>query len=223
MEIGEKDNHPSFDSSDSVSSSETYIEETDFFVVNGEEENRLWDAKGSRSKGEEEEDEQCPHKAKMIFMVSLSKNTRGQWKEEKAITKAEKKGYKGLEGVDLPPDSDFGGRAALLGNSEQAELAEVVMDVECKNKLFENVGVLGLEKVEARLAEGPFSAQQAVEVSGSVLRAMEEDSRRIDLSRNTYVMCGSSIGGTKEGDSKAVHLAISEGRIVGDREPMSGL
>jgi len=72
-----KDNYPSFNSSDSVLSSETYIEETNFSVVNGEEENRLWDAEGSSSKGEEEEDEQCPHKTKLIFMGSLSKSTRG--------------------------------------------------------------------------------------------------------------------------------------------------
>jgi len=225
-----KDNHPSYDSSDSVSSTETYIEETDFSVINGEEENRPWDAKVSRSKVEEEgeerkeEDEQCSHRTKLLSTDSLSESTGGQWNAKKAITKAESKGHKGLGGVDLSPDSDFGGDAAFLRSSEQADLAKVVVDMECNIKPNENHGVLGLEEVEARVAEGwpSFVAQKVVEDGGSVARAMEEDSRQRDLSNTTHMPRGSPIGGTRMGGSKGEHMSFSEGRIPGDCEPLSG-
>jgi len=74
-----KDNHCSIESSDSVSSSETYIEETEFVVNNGEEENRLWEGEEHRSKREEEgelrveDDEQYPPKTNFPFEDLLRK------------------------------------------------------------------------------------------------------------------------------------------------------
>jgi len=71
-----KNNISSSISSESVSSSETYIEETVFMVMNGEEENRLWRGEEYHSKREEEgeeiveEDEQYPHETNLLYVGS---------------------------------------------------------------------------------------------------------------------------------------------------------
>jgi len=84
-----KNKYPSSESTDSVSSLETYIEETDFSVNNDEEVNRLWEMEGRRSNGEEKgkermvEDEQYPHKTKSPLWALCRKVKKDRGQKEK--------------------------------------------------------------------------------------------------------------------------------------------
>ena len=128
----------SIESSDSVSSSETYIKETKFEVNNGEEENRLWEGEEHRSKREEEgevrveDNEQYSHKTHFAFEGSTLKSKYCQWKGVKAVTKVERKGQTGCEGVDTLSFSDIVCGAAFISNHSQVEMSQMVIDIECE-------------------------------------------------------------------------------------------
>ena len=73
-------------------------------------------------------------------MGSLSKSKEGQRSEGKVITNRESKGQKGLIGVDLVVGFELVCGADFEGTSIQADLATMVVEVECKNNLNENSG-----------------------------------------------------------------------------------
>jgi len=121
------------------------------------------------------EDEQYPHKTKVPLVGPLSKRIEGQRSEGKVLSNKESKGQKGLLGVDLGAGSELVCEAALEGSTLQANLATLVVEVECKNNFNENsgAGVLGREgKLEVPLVEGGpvYAAQQVEEVGGLVSR-----------------------------------------------------
>ena len=140
------------ESSDSVSSSETYVEETNFTANNGLEEYRLWEGEDYWSNGAKEgreakeEDEQCsqttkPLTTKLLIRGYTAKNITCQGKSHTAITNVARNEQKVSEDVDFYLSEGVCG-AVLRNAPTQAEVACLVMDIECGNNLEEaNVGL----------------------------------------------------------------------------------
>ena len=132
-------NHDSYDSSDSVSSSKTYLEETTFSEKSCEEEVRQWVREECRSKGEVEGGEavgggeQNMHMTKVLFEESSSKRKASKRKVDKPFTNEEKKGQKVYEEVGFLNHSDHTFVFAFNNPYVHAELAKIVVDIECKH------------------------------------------------------------------------------------------
>ena len=177
--------YPSSESEDSVSSSETYIEETNLSVNNEEEVPKLWEeddrCANVEEKGKEKivEDEQYSYKTKSPFGGSLTKSKAGQRSEEKVTTtNKESMGQKGSVGVDLVGGSELGCGAGLEGSLVQPDVALLVMDLEHKNNSNKKYGALGRNgKLEAQIAEEGLgvATQQGEEAEGSVGRPGGEE------------------------------------------------
>jgi len=128
-----------YESFDSISSSETYIEETNLFVKSCEEEVKVWDGKDHRSKGEvkegeaDEGGEQEAHTTKVKpFEESATKGEVSQEKVAKCFTNEGMKGLKVSEEVDPANHSTYVCDPASDSLSVHAELARLVVDVENK-------------------------------------------------------------------------------------------
>lgn len=136
-----KDNLHFLDSSDSVSSSETYVEETTLSVKSCEDEVKLWVGEVFRSKGKEEGGEavgcgeQGSHTTKMFFGNSPSKSKVCQRKDINSFTNEERKGQKVYEGFDFNNHSSQACAFACNSTLAHAELAKDMLDIECNNTL----------------------------------------------------------------------------------------
>jgi len=144
------------DSTDSMSSSETYVEEMVSSPKSCEEEVRSVFREDLRSKGEEEGGkvveggEQNAHKTNFFFKVSSSKSNTNQRKVCTPYTNEESIGQEACQGVDLDVNPDQG-RTLLCNNYfAHAELAKVVVGIESNNSQCEAVHILDQERnVEA--------------------------------------------------------------------------
>ena len=156
------------DSSDSVSSSETYVEDTAASVRSGEELNRFSYGVGRRSVREDEggreegEGEQSLPKSTLPFLDSVK---GGQGKGKGNATKGVRQGHKEQDGSHAvkSPDQVCGG--ACTSNSRLSEAAKAVIDVECFiNQNFFTKVVGRVCDVEARFSEsGPNALTQKEE------------------------------------------------------------
>lgn len=126
-----------FESSDSVSSSETYVEETALSVNNCEKEVRHWDGVECKSKGEAEEEEaveggkQNAHMTKeKVFEESASKGEQCQKKVSMFITNEGKKGQKVFEEFDFANHPTYVCDCFCDSLFVHDELAKPVVEVE---------------------------------------------------------------------------------------------
>ena len=140
-------------SSESVSSSETYIEETIFKGMSGEDENILGRGEEHLSKCEregkkvmEEDDEQYPNETKLLYVGSPSKTRGCQWKGEKTLMEGERYGQKGCADVDLISFSDEDCGVVGYGKPIQAELEKLVIELEYGINSLATYGPTDLEK-----------------------------------------------------------------------------
>jgi len=166
------------DSTDSVSSLDTYVEDIDFFEVNGEEKGRqrirdeCWPEGGDGREKNGGDDEQYWPKSNFCFEGSTSKSKGYQGKGGLSFTNGESLGQKANESnvcVCLPaPDCDWNS----YSNPNLADLAKVVVDIEClsnQKKSSEGLGRVCMS--EAQLSGGgPHgSAQKNVRNEGLVI------------------------------------------------------
>ena len=131
---GCKENLPWDDSSDSVSSSETYVEETAFSVRSGEEQNRLSCGDVRRSEGEEgggEKVREGEHPWSKSTFPLLEPGKGGQGKGRISASKGARQGHKEQdESLSvISPGQVCGG--ACYSNPILHEAAKTVTDVEC--------------------------------------------------------------------------------------------
>jgi len=137
------------ESSDSVSSLETYVEETELSVKNGEEDVRCWGGEKSRTIGEERgeevrgEDEQYKHKSKVLYVGSSSKRYGCQGKGGKVITNEERREQKGHEGIVFTFLSDQVCGAAHVSCPTHDDVAKMGVKVECRINQEVNCADLG--------------------------------------------------------------------------------
>ena len=167
------------ESSDSVSSSETYVEETELSVKNGEEVDRCWGGGKCRSKEEERggevrgEDEQYIQKSKVLYMGSPSKRVESQGKGDKGITFEGRRQQYGHEGTDFTLISDQICGAAHSSWPTHHEVAKMVVEVECKiNQEVMTTG-LGQGRVMSMAhlgGEWPLKAAQSEKDGGGFIQ-----------------------------------------------------
>ena len=173
---------PSSVSSESVSSSETYIEETIFSGMEGEDEYRLWRGEEHLLKCEregkkviEEDDEQYLNKSKRLFVGSPS-NIRGcQWKGGKSLMKGESQSQKGCADADLISFSDEDCGVGGYGKPIQAELAKLVIELECGNCSPVISGPSNLGKKKVAQIVGAWDALLAQSEAGDEVDGKKAD------------------------------------------------
>jgi len=125
-----------FDSSDSASSSETYVEETSLSTSSCEENIREWERVSLRSKREDaEEEEKVRGKSgtnvtKLAVEVSSTGNRDGQRKSCFSCTKEVGATRRSMEGAEIGFLSAIACAPAFNCSPVQADLAKVVVDIE---------------------------------------------------------------------------------------------
>jgi len=130
-------NECGYGSSVSVSSSDTYVEETAFSTRSGEEEIQSGFREVVRSKGEEvvgetaEDGEQSRQKINLPFGKSYPKNLSCQRSGCSSFMNEESLGQRVAQGADLDCDPTQNRKYSSNGYAENAELEKAVIEVEC--------------------------------------------------------------------------------------------
>jgi len=204
------------DSTDSVSSLETYVEDTDFSEKNGEEKGRcrVWDecwpdgGEGGRKDGGD--GEQYMPKSNIRFEGSTSKSKGCQAKGDSSFTNVERLGQKANVCVSLPaPDCD----RARYSNPNLADLAKVVVDIECLSNqkvIYEALGRVC--KSEAQLqGGGPHGSTQKNEgYEGLVIQSTIEGLETGESHSDGGKMIRRQLEGSEVSDSIEAWQAHSE-------------
>jgi len=154
--------------SDSVSFSETYVEETTLSTKSCEEGEKLGFGEVFRPAGEEEGGEtavdgvQSSYKTKTPLMESSSKSKTCQKSAPNPFMNKESIGQKVAQGVDLDLNPTQGCAFSHHSVVAHAELAKAVLDIECSSMLREPApSPTQVRELEAHLYEArvPLTAQ----------------------------------------------------------------
>jgi len=158
------------DSSDSVSCSETYVEESTLFMKSGREKVWLKEGEHCRSDGDDGggakvgEGDQCMKKSTFPFVGPASKSRDNQGKGRCSVTKERQKGCKEQYGSDPVKSSDLVCEKAIYSNPIFSEVAKVVVIIECSiNQKALSVLSKRVNDLKAHLGEvGPCIPAQEV-------------------------------------------------------------
>lgn len=212
------------DTSDSISSSETYVEESDSSVFNGEEEDL---SEGKVRRPEEKEEEGADMSANTtkapLSWATATKGDKGQNKATRLYTKEETKGNE---------------EAALVSQSEQdltyvqnhlfghAELARLVVDLECRDtplkpKMHPGQKCAGKAHSGKEGEAGQNLSQKEIErILGSAYEPKEDDERRyVGNSQSTYLVETGSRTDNRQNEPNS----SQEGRIAVEKENQIGV
>jgi len=215
--------HNDFDSSDSVSSTETYIEETILSTKSCEEGEKSGFGETFRPVGEEEggktveDGVQSSHKKKNLFVESTSKIKTYQRRVLSPFMNGERVGQKK---VVLGADLDFNpGQVGTFSHNSvvaHAELAKAVMDRECSSTVRELVmNPIQDRELVAHSHAGRVPSPTQNEAGNPGLGITQAERRREEL--NVSALCGCISGGKEEG-------AFEEDKVndVGNSTPVQG-
>ncbi|KAK7355370.1 hypothetical protein VNO80_14625 [Phaseolus coccineus] len=154
----------------------------------------------------------------MLLQGSFSKSKECQKKEKKSFTNEGRKGQNAYEGFDLDIFSGQVCNYTCMSNPVHAELAKVVVDIECKNSQQEpSLALAQQRKKEAHISEGwdYFSAQMDKGGGRSVCGSGGVVSK---VSNSCQVLLGSQEVGECEKDRNDSH----EESFSGDTVPEEG-
>jgi len=208
-----KVNYALSESFGSVSSTETYVEETEFSDNLGAANDRLWEEEERRLRRKEVEQaaegggEQSPKTIKQLLEGCVSHNKSWQRKTAEEKTNVERKVQKVSEGVDLLL-SDIVGKTALRNDPSQGDMAKVVMDIEKAN----NVQGLGEGSGHVRMLKAhPSPAHLNMVHNGNENRLDEELNGHRDTTGFSRKMGVNLYEGPFLGHTLLSHKPIYEG------------
>jgi len=210
------------DSSDSVSSSKTFIEETIFSSKSCEEEARSGSKEELRSEGEEdggkavEEGEEGAHKTNLFFKIIADKDSPDQSIDCISCMKEDRIGQVACRGADLDVNPDQGRSPICNSYSTHAELAKVVVELESFNSQGTPALYVGQgRKVEAQCLVAHIPCETQIGKKDVGLCTLQEAPRSENANENIKSM--SCRGGKQEEKREEVQTGEREVSGLGNQ------
>jgi len=170
-----------FDSSDSVSSSETYVEETAQAGWSGAEKITDGEAERRTEVETEEEEIRCENRTKEVFSkVPADSRPSDQRKEPYLFTKEGTEGQKG----SVEAAVEYQGEPAPQNYfSKHVDLAKLVVEIECRGVQSESKAPLGLDNNEAQFWSKGGSGVRKMQ-SGEICVYTRKGASEADVGKN---------------------------------------